>query len=68
MVETDLAGFERAWLWIEAASESDPDNPLLNELLLSAQDRAQLVRNQLDRLTGDSAIAVEIRNRETGSS
>ena len=60
VVETDLAGFEHAWLWIEEASESDPDNPLLNELLMSAQDRAQSVRDQLDRLTGDSAEGVEI--------
>lgn len=60
MVETDLAGFEHAWLWIEEASESDPENPLLNELLMSAQDRAQSVRDQLDRLTGDSAGGVEI--------
>ena len=60
VVETDLAGFEHAWLGIEEASETEPDNPLLNELLMSAQDRAQSVRDQLARLTNDQAEAVEI--------
>ena len=60
VVETDLAGFEHAWLGIEEASETEPDNPLLNELLMSAQDRAQSVRDQLVRLTSDQAEAEEI--------
>ena len=60
VVETDLAGFELDWLRIEEALEAEPDNPLLNELLMSAQDRAQSVRDQLDRLTSDSEETVEI--------
>ena len=60
VVETDLAGFELDWLRVEEASESEPDNALLNELLTSSQNRAQSVRDQLIRLTSDSAQAVEI--------
>ena len=60
VVETDLAGFELDWLRVEEASESEPDNPLLSELLMSAQDRAQSVRDQLVRLTNDQAEAVGI--------
>lgn len=60
VVETDLAGFERDWLRIEEALEAEPDNPLLNELLMSAQERARSVQDQLDRLGNDSVEAVQI--------
>ena len=60
VVETDLAGFERDWLRIEEALEAEPDNPLLNELLMSAQERARSVQDQLDRLGSNSVEAVQI--------
>ncbi|MGI9260205.1 MAG: hypothetical protein ACR2QQ_15340 [Gammaproteobacteria bacterium] len=60
IVETDLAGFERDWLRIEEASAADPDNQLLQELLMSADDRARALRDRLSRLTGDSADVMDI--------
>ncbi len=60
VVETDVAGFELDWLRIEEALEAEPDNPLLNELLMSAQERAQSVQDRLDRLANSSAEAVQI--------
>lgn len=55
IVETDLAGFERDWLRMEEASVMEPGNLLLQELLMSARNRARSVRDQLTRLTVDSA-------------
>lgn len=60
VVETDVAGFELDRLRIEEALEAEPDNPLLNELLMSAQERAQSVQDRLDRLANSSANAVQI--------
>lgn len=60
VVETDVAGFELDWLRIEEALEAEPDNPLLIELLMSAQERALSVQGRLDRLANSSAEAVQI--------
>lgn len=60
IVETDLAGFERDWLRIEEASAADPDNQLLQDLLISADDRARALRDRLSRLTGGSADVMDI--------
>ena len=60
VIDTDLAGFERDWLRIEEALEAEPDNPLLNELAMSAQERARSVQQQLDRLGNNPVNAVQI--------
>jgi hypothetical protein len=60
VVEADLSGLEQDWLSIEAALALDPDNPLLLELHMNAEDRAASVRDQVNRLTSGVAEGLEI--------
>lgn len=52
IVEADLVGLEQDWVHIEQALAADPENALLNELRMSAEDRAAYLRAQLTRLAG----------------
>jgi len=56
IVEADLVGLEQDWIRIEQALAADPDNALLNELRMSAEDRAAYLRAQLTRLAGSRPV------------
>lgn len=61
VVEADLTGLERDWQQIEEALALEPNNPLLLELRMSAVDRAEALRAQMDRLAsaaGDEGIEI----------
>lgn len=60
VVEANLSGLEQDWLSIEQALAVDPDNPLLRELRMNAQDRAASVREQMIRLTSAASEGLEI--------
>jgi len=60
VVTSDLSGLEQDWLSIEAALAADPDNPLLRELRQTAENRAQSVREQVNRVTASVAEAIAI--------
>jgi len=51
VVETNLSGLEHDRLAIEQALAVDPDNVLLQELRMSAQDQAESVIQRVIRLT-----------------
>ena len=51
VIEADLSGLEQDWQSIEQALAADPDNALLRELRMSAEDRATALVDQVNRLT-----------------
>ena len=51
VVEVELSGLEQDRLSIDEALAADPNNPLLQELRTSAQDRAISVVERMNRLT-----------------
>jgi hypothetical protein len=59
-VAADLSGLEQDWLSIEAALVADPDNELLRELRQTAQNRAESVREQVNRVTASVSEAIDI--------
>jgi hypothetical protein len=60
VVAADLSGLEQDWLSIEAALVADPDNELLRELRQTAQNRAESVREQVNRVTASVSEAIDI--------